>query len=71
MSSISPSTQAKTLGDANKGAAPPPRGGGMQAQSPSLPRLRPWVTQIKVLLHHLREMACELNPASYPDWGLG
>ena len=59
-------TQAKALGDdVNKGAASPPWVGGLQAQSRFLPRLRPWVAQIKFPLHHLGVVACELSLASY------
>ena len=71
MSSISLPTQAGAFGDTNKVAASPPQGGGLRAHSRLLPRFEPWVIQIKLLFHHLREVACELNLASYPGWGLG
>ena len=35
----------------------------MRPQSRSLPELRPWVMRIKLPLHHLEEVACELNLA--------
>ena len=70
MSSISLLTQAKALVDANKVAASPPQEGGLRVQSHSAPRLKPCVTRIKFPLHHLEEVACELNLASYPGWGL-
>ena len=67
-SSISLFTQVEASGDENKGAASPPRGGGLQAQFISLPGLRPQLKRIKLLLHHLRpEVACELNFALYPS----
>ena len=63
---ISLITQAEALGDANKVTASPPQGGGLRAQSRLYPRLRPWVMRIKVLLHHLGEVVCELNLAYHP-----
>ena len=66
MSSVLLLTQAKILGDASKVAASPPQGGGLQAQSRSVPRLRPWVTGTKLSLYHLGEVAYELNLASHP-----
>ena len=60
MSSISLFTRAKASDDADKGAASPPRGGGLRAQSRSLLELRPQVTQIRLSLHHLGEVAWEV-----------
>ena len=71
MSSFLLSTQVGALGNRDKGATSPPRGGGLRGLSRFLPRLGPWVTRIKVPLHHLDEVACELNLALYPGWGLG
>ena len=65
MSPISLFTQVEAFRDENKFAASPPQGGGLRAQSRYLPRLRAWVSQTKFPLHHLREMACELNLAIY------
>ena len=61
MSSISLLTQVRALGDVNKATASPTRGGGLHAQSRFLPMLGPWVMQIKLSLHHLEEVACDLN----------
>ena len=69
MSSISLFTQAEALGDMNKGAASPPQGGGLRAQSRLLPRLGPWVMRIKLPLNHLKKVACELNLAFLPKLG--
>ena len=49
------------LGNENRVAASPPRGGGLRAQSYFSPRIGPWVVRIKLPLHHLEEVACELN----------
>ena len=49
------------MGDPNKSVASSSMEGGLRAQSRFSHRLGPWVTRIKVLLHHLREVACELN----------
>ena len=54
---ISLFTKAEAMGVADKVVASPPRGGGFQAKGRSLPRLRPWVTQTKFLLHHLGDVA--------------
>ena len=51
-SSISLFTQAKALGDANKVAGSPPRRGNCKLNLTPYPKLP---------LHHLKEMACELN----------
>ena len=61
MSTISFSTQAVASSDANKVATSPPWGGGLGAQSRLLPKLRPRVTRVKSPLHHIEEVACELN----------
>ena len=34
-------------------------------------QLRPWVMQIELPLHHLGDVACELNLASHLGQGLG
>ena len=65
MSSVSLCTQVEAVGDANKVAASPPQGGVLQAQFHFVPRLRPWVTQIRLSLHHLGEVAYELNFSLY------
>ena len=61
MSLISLTPKAKALGDVKKAAASPPRVGDLRAQFCSPLRLRPWVMRIRLPLHHLEEVACEIN----------
>ena len=61
MSSTLLFTHAGALSDANKVSTSPPWGDGLRSQSRSLPRLGPWVRRIRSPLHHLAEVACELN----------
>ena len=71
MSSVLVLTYDEALGDMNKVAPSPPRGGGLQAQYHFSPKLRPLVAQIKLSLHNLSEVAWELNLSSHPGRGLG
>ena len=66
MSLISPFTWAEALSDASKVATSASLGGGLQAQSLPLPKLRPQVMRVRLPLHHLGEVACELDLAFYP-----
>ena len=59
------------MGEENKVITSPPQGDGLRPHSCSLPRLRPWVTRIKLQIHHLGEVACELNLAFTQAEALG
>ena len=65
MNSIFLYTRAKASSEVSKVAASSRRGGGLRTQSRFIPGLRPQVMRVKLPLHHLEEVAWEVNLALY------